>query len=582
MNTAIRLGSACAALCLLSSCTSGFEELNRNPLLPPYVNAGTVTPPTDKPIDPKIPARYADIALRNTISEEELAKLKEVETSLGATFRNLTYEGLVDDYQRTTNLTHDIYAGYFAHNQPTFNTGSPCYAYTPGWSDRRWNHFYQKRTDEYRTIAKICYYLDREKYHNAFYIARIYYAFLISTLTDTYGDIPITPMIDCEPLPEHATYQPQEEVYDKVFRMLAEAIEQIDPSRPGYMYEPADDKCFGGDVSKWIRFANTLRLRLALRISNVDPARARTEGEAALTHPAGVMRSQEDRMRTVPAYAPIDQGGYNEGGRENDVANCSFRYLDAVMSKDLEIAYKTLSADLDPRCPISWFRPTPKERLMAGREIKSIDFNGCEIGNHDVHRISDDYSVLRVNAWADNKELSDTEWFGYSREYIWLGYAECKFLQAEAALRGWAGAGGSAESLYLEGIRESMRYYHLADNLADAYILGLVNKPFSSGSREEQLEAIITQKWLAIFPNGNEGWAEYRRTDYPRLRYPLNNLDPEIPDGKFIKRVSYPNEERVSNGANVPVGVNQSTRLWWDVMDTNASEGVRNTPNNFR
>ena len=107
---------------------------------------------------------------------------------------------------------------------------------------------------------------------------------------------------------------------------------------------------------------------------------------------------------------------------------------------------------------------------------------------------------------------------------------------------------------------------------------------FKSGDREAQLEQIITQKWIAVYPNGNEGWAEFRRTDYPRyMKTPQggNNSGGEVAHGKFIKRLRYPDSE-VSN-PNRPKDVDtQGTRLWWDVADTNDDGGNYVTPNNFR
>lgn len=574
---------AMLSMLFLTSCKDGFEDLNRNPLNPPYTGVDKETTPQN----PEEPDLNADINLDKTISSEMLAKLKENESTVGQLFKSLTYEGLVNDYQRTTNLTHDIYCAYFANSKPDFNNMSPNYIYTEDWSGRRWGHFYKSRTAEYQSLAQIFHYLDKEKYRNAFYIVRIYYAFLASTMTDTYGDMPFGLLVKCKS-EEKMKFDTQKDIYDKIFRMLEQATDSIKPGQATFKFEQTDDKCFGGDEEKWVRFANTLRLRLALRIANVDPARAKKEGEAALKHPAGLMQSQEDRMRTIPNHAPKSMGGEDEGGQENEVANCGFRYTDAVMSKDLELAYKNLSASLDPRCGICWFRPTLYKVLERGKEDRRKDFNGCEVGNLDVSLFTDKYSLLRVNAWEDKSVLRDDYWFGYSREYLWLGYAECKFLQAEAALRGWEGAGGTAEALFKDGIRESMNYYHLPSTAADEYINGLniftgkEPNPFTAGDKEGMLEQIITQKWLAVFPNGNEGWAEFRRTDYPRLRNHLSNKDGEIPPGKFIKRIRYPYAEEASNGANIPKEVNQSTRLWWDVADTNGADGKRNTPNNFR
>lgn len=579
INKIILLLTSMLFVAFFGSCTDGFEELNRHPLVPP-------TFPQENPgVDPD--SLVSDIDLDRTITEDRLNDLKDSESIIGETFKKFTYEGLVNDYQRTTNLSHDIYAGFFANNQPKFNNSSPNYLYTEDWSARRWNHFYVFRTFEYQTLASVFYYVDREKYRNAFYITRIYYAFLASTMTDTYGDMPFGLLVQCKK-EDKMKFDAQKDIYDKIFRILEQAVDSIKPGQSSFTFNQTDDKCFGGNEEKWVRFANTLRLRLALRVSNVDPERAKLEGEAALNHPAGLMRSQDDRLRTIPNYAPIEMGGENDGGNENEVANSSFRYVDVAMSKDIELAYKEQANVRDPRCEISWFRPSPKDMLDLGRENVRNDFNGCEIGNTEVYRVSDVYSILRVNAWEDKSILRDDFWFGYSREYIWFGYAECKFLQAEAALRGWSGAGGTPEELFREGIRESMNYYHLSPQKTDEYINGLhiftgqKPNPFATGDKEGMLEQIITQKWLAVFPNGNEGWAEFRRTDYPRLRNHLSNRDADIPMGKFIKRIRYPYTEEATNKENVPKGVNQSTRLWWDVADTNGAGGNRNQPNNFK
>ena len=159
---------------------------------------------------------------------------------------------------------------------------------------------------------------------------------------------------------------------------------------------------------------------------------------------------------------------------------------------------------------------------------------------------------------------------------------------AEAALRNWAGATRSAEDYFKAGIEASMNYYQISAEETESYINGLKiyqdgTNPFAAGDKEGMLEQIITQKWLAIFPNGNEGWAEFRRTDYPRLRPILNNRsNGEVADGKFIKRINYPfNEVDNPNKPGLAVD-NEGARLWWDVEDTNNESGERNIPNNFR
>ncbi|WP_455584758.1 SusD/RagB family nutrient-binding outer membrane lipoprotein [Bacteroides sp.] len=569
---------------VIFSCTDGFENINKYPLEPPY--APSVDPEPEPEPDPN-----DDITFPKSITPEELTALQEGLNGIGAFFKKYTYEGLVNDYQRTTSLTHDIYGGYFAANNPSFLTGSPNYIYTEDWSGRRWNHFYKERCDEYKTLARTFRYVDWDTYKNAFYITRIYFVFLTSTMTDTYGEMPFSAYIKGSAVPEKVPYDSQEKIFDMMFRILDEAVTNLVPGQCSFKFSETDDKCYQGNEDKWLRFANTLRLRLALRISNVDPIRAKKEGEAALLHPAGLMQSQDDRMKTIPNHAPVNMGGEGESGQENEVANDSFRYMDVVMSKDMEDAYKNLSSVRDPRCAVCWFKPTPMSDLLTGIENRRTDFTGCEIGSSDINRTSEKYSVLRVNSWEDKSILRDDYWFGYSREYIWLGYAECKFLEAEAALRDWAGVSGTPQSLFEDGIRASMTgYYHLATNLVEDYISGLkiysgaIENPFQTNNKEGMLEQIITQKWLSIFPNGNEGWAEFRRTDYPRLRNHLSNRDSDINPKQFIKRIKYPNDEYDYNMENVPAAglVNQSTRVWWDVADTNNASGERNQTNNFR
>ena len=146
------------------------------------------------------------------------------------------------------------------------------------------------------------------------------------------------------------------------------------------------------------------------------------------------------------------------------------------------------------------------------------------------------------------------------------------------------------EDYFKAGVKASMDYYGIDNADAQAYIDGLkvlADGTFASGDRERILEAIITQKWMAVFPNGNEGWAEYRRTDYPALYNQLTNASGgEVPQGKTIKRLDYALSENQNqyflNHAELQQSNTEGTRLWWDVADTNDGEGHRVKPNNFR
>lgn len=580
---------ALCSLLALAGCHD-FEELNTNPYAPIY--------------DPTVENVSADgIDIDYTLTEHAMASLKGMEGAIGSIFANFTYEGPYNDYQTTTNLTHDIYAGYWGNNVSGFVNQAPTYSYTDGWSASRWKHFYDDRsTSEYSQLVKTFYFCNKDYYHTAFYITRIYYAFLLSMHTDTYGDIPVAYYVKgAMPPEENVTYTPQKEVYNILFQLLDQAITELHQENlPAVsQYDLGDnDKCYGGDVDKWRRFANTLRLRLALRVSNVDPALAQTQAKAALTDPAGLMQSQDDNMKQTPKRQ------YIAGGNENIYALLFSWTGNAVLSKEMERAYKNqalkegAAADavtfnessencyLDPRCEVLWFRPTPFDSLTTSplpTENLKRDFNGVmngetNVGGSYLNRYSANRCILSSDAM--NKDY----WWNLAREIVWMGYAESLFLKAEAALRWPSLVDETAEALYLKGIKASMDYYEIDADKANEYISHLDGvKAFAGSSKEEQLEQIITQKWIAVFPNGNEGWAEVRRTDYPRyLLAPVNgnNSNGEVASGKLIKRINYPNSE--SRNPNKPGNVNQGSRVWWDVADTMNDRGQWHTPNNFR
>jgi hypothetical protein len=563
------------------SCTDGFDAVN-TPLYPQH--------------NPKEMKEYGNgIYLGDSIDTEELVELQAGIAKMGSEFRNFSYEGVYNDYQVTTNLTHDIYAGFFANMNPSWIMDAPTYMHHAGWSDTRWSHFYLHRTTEYSTLARAFWFVGHDfakgtgPYLNAFYITRIYYAFLISMQTDTYGDIPLTNrQLQGLSDPESPEFRTQKEVYDIVFELLDDALKNIRPEQTDAFNLGKDDRCYDGDVNKWIRFGNTLRLRLALRLSNVDPEKARKEGEAALAHPGGLMKDNNDNMKTIPKFAPVELGGENSGGDENIHALCSYKWYDAAMNKDLENAYKSLSENLDPRCKICWYRPLEEGSTESDPIESKRDFLGSRSGDFDIQKPTFKHSLLRSYA-KDGKTLRDDAWFGYGRESVWLSYAESRFLLAEASLRGWNGAlSNSPLNYFLEGISASMQYYHISYLEEQMYISGLKilkdpsANPFITNNHEEMLEQIITQKWLAVFPNGNEGWAEFRRTDYPAfITLPLiNSSGGDVPEGKFIKRIAYP-ANAIDTNPNAKY-VSTGIRVWWDVADTNDAGGNRQKPNNFR
>lgn len=600
-------------MCAITSCYD-LEDMGHNPyeIEDKTSGAGTEIEDTTKSNNN---TRYADLDLTYKVSADDSLTCKTDLAGAASTFRNFLYEGYYNDYQITTNLSHDIYAGYVANNQPKHAKKSPDYGYADGWSGRRWAHFYDDRSSEYRTLLRAFKFnTTPQRYKNMFYVTRIYYAFLALANTDTYGAMPFKVYVQARiPETNNVTYNTQAEVYDCMFRMLEQAVDSIQPDDASQYNVGKEDICYFGDLHKWLRFANTLRLRMALRISNVDPVRAKKEGEAALNNQYGLMESNADNMQTVPKYAPVDMGGMDEGGSENGLTMCSIRYNgESVMSWDLEQYYRNLSTGggtyiirksrrefeektIDPRCLVSWFRGNMSQNMIASAtESVREDFKGCKRGTQapEISMSTLTYSLVRCQPKPLSKKLDPKYWFNDARPTVWLGYSESLFLKAEAALRGWTGKDLtlSTENYFRAGVKASMDYYQIDKAQASSYIDGLKvwkEGVFASGDKERILETIITQKWMAVFPNGNEGWAEFRRTDYPVLANQLSNMSGgDVPDGKNIKRIFYPNSEGsnkyFASHEDLKRANSQGKRLWWDVQDTNDNSGKRMKPNNFR
>ena len=173
---------------------------------------------------------------------------------------------------------------------------------------------------------------------------------------------------------------------------------------------------------------------------------------------------------------------------------------------------------------------------------------------------------------------------------MWMNAAEVAFLKAEGALRNW-NMGGTAKEFYEQGVKLSFAQW--GANGADAYLADNTSMPASykdpaglntysgatsqitikweDGDFEKSLERIITQKWLANFPLGQEAWAEYRRTGYPMLMpVVVNNSAGVVNSARGARRLAYPQEERLNNAENYvnAVGLlggadNMATDLWW-------------------
>ena len=370
--------------------------------------------------------------------------------------------------------------------------------------------------------------------------------------TDFYGPVPYSRIgIDSTVV----LYDSQESIYMDLFKELREAVADLKSNidLPSY---GAQDLIFNGDNSKWVKFANTLRLRLALRISGVDPAKAQEEALAAVAD--GVMTDVTD-----DAYLPSSSINYNGYARQSGWNE--FR-MSAAMESIL-VGYS------DPRLPKIWqpaLNTGTYEGVRNGMNVAEIS---ADENSPDNNSQNSTYLLPESSSTTPNSVM-------YS--------AEAYFLRAEGALNGWD-MEGTPEELYNKGIEMSLRTWHITDPvIINNYINsmavpkapgGYFNTPpltdipvkFSSDP-VKQREQIQQQKWIALFPDGNEAWASMRATGLPK-RYPLIHSDNvAVPADSMIRRIPFLDYDRDRNGPAVEAAAsllkgpdNAGTRLWWDV-----------------
>ena len=460
---------------VLVSCTDNFDKLNRKPY---------------------------------QVDNEDLQREGYI---IGSTLKGM--QGLVVPtqehlYQFIEALAAGPFAGYFGATvawTDKFETYNP----PVDWQNKTFSDVFTKTYPFYRDI------LNFTDDPVAVALAKLMRVAIMHRMTDMYGPIPYSKVLaDTEGESLAVAYDTQEEVYRRMLVELDEvsAVLSENLGLGAEAFRKYDDVYFG-DLTKWFRFTNSLKLRMAMRMVYADEAAARKAAEEAVA--AGVITANADNA------------------------------------------------------------------FLTGLYTKQEDFYGIRIGidvaNKDI--------VTGVYSRPVITEASP---------FLWMNAAEVTFLRAEGALRGW-NMGEDAKSLYNTAIALSFEQYGVAG--ADEYssdtekIPAAYNDPLGAysdktGPRsritiawedgdanfERNLERVITQKWIAIFPLCVEAWSEFRRTGYPKLIPVVENKSGgSIDSGVMIRRLWYPPLEYSENPKNIAAAVaalggpdNGGTRLWWD------------------
>ena len=359
--------------------------------------------------------------------------------------------------------------------------------------------------------------------------AKILQAYTYQILTDNFGDIPFSEALKGDAGNTSPKYDTQKNVYDGIVRLIDEGLALIDASATNG--PSSDDLIFNGDMSMWRKFGNTLKLRVYLRMAYVDPAKAQA-GVASLASASFFAAGEDARIRYTS----------NPGG-----TNPLYSVFSEIRNTQNIVASYT--------CLDSMYFNNDDRITVFYDTIAGPDYNGHTQGDYtDISTPISQISFPHPNTGGNaSKSASASAPVKLMSDY------ESIFLQAEAAARGWLG--GSAQTLYYDGITASYQAYGLTT--AATYI-AKPNVAFpSSGTTEQKVEAIITQKYYSMCGNQcNEAWVEYRRTGYPSFL--IESASSIIGAGRMPNRMFYPSTELTRN-PNVPAQRMIYDRVWWDI-----------------
>ena len=398
-------------------------------------------------------------------------------------------------------------------------------------------------------------------------IAKIIKVAAMSRVTDAYGPIPYTEIGKDGSIT--TPYDSQEKVYDTFFQELSEAVEVLQ-ANPEAALTATADYVYSGDLTKWIKFANSLKLRLAMRLTYAAPDKAKQWAEDAVKEEnGGVIESNEDNAQ------------WNYFGTTTNPLYTATRYNAA---EGTETGGDTHAA-ADIICYMNGYNDPRREKYFVQSEWgEGMEYVGI--------RRSIELTTLGNNV----RKYSGVN-VGQGDPIYWMNAAEVAFLRAEAKLPSFNFNVGSktAKEYYEEGVTLSFEQWgasgvstYLSDNTSKptAYSDPAGTNSYASqlssitvawddaASEEAKQERIITQKWIANWMLGNEAWADHRRTGYPRLMpaTEAGNKSAGIVDSNVgANRIPYPSDEYVSNAANMPGALsalggadNYATKVWWD------------------
>lgn len=533
-NTIARYMAMGAILLGSVACTDNYMDYNKNPHEPD--------------LEEMLPDDYLFSALLLNMQD---AMMPEQENF--AQYVNCLMPGGFSGYVADSNLGTG-WSGRFATYNPS-----------EAWARIPFADFYDKFYPNYFQLKDQC----TDEVYLA--LAELYRICVMLRVTDSYGPIPYSQVGVNNAL--KSGYDSQQQVYTKMFEDLDKVIEVL-TTYANQQFNAGGDRIYEGNTKAWAKFANSMKLRMAMRIVYANESLAKQKAEEAVNAEIGVMTTSAD-------------GAYHKVVDHNPWERFMPNWNDARISADLV-------------CYMNGFND-PRQEVYYGKSTFATESKGAFKGTDDYVGLRRGIAQGMFNAWSHGYSCMKVT---VSDKMLIFPASEVIFLRAEGALRGW-NMGGTAQALYEKAVELSFEERGVSG--ASEYLANSTGTPSTykdplkgedgqkydySGSTsstvtvawneadgfEKKLEKIITQKWIAMFPNCMEAWSEYRRTGYPKLMPVAHNLsDGVVNSAEGARRLTYPADEYRDNTENLNAalsalagessnkkGDTMATRVWWD------------------
>ena len=456
-------------------------------------------------------------------------------------------------------------------------------------------------------------------------VLRIHRVYLMSVLTDTYGDVPCLSInTSLEEGTSTPKYDSQKDIYDFFFTELKDCVNQLGTGNDNVT---GDVTNYSGDIDKWKKYANSLRLRFAMRISDVDPTKAQAEFEAVSADAANYITSADDDAFIKYTNSPFTlyDGARDYDFRVNALGEILYGQDPTSPTFVCSTLFEYLKDNNDPRLysicrhynnvKRSEIKPDKEgnvdltDEVLAYLKKKGQDEAPCKPGAawwnnwingpdnlEDVPTLAKLVKMYPEVGYEKNnfparmmRPALSIDFCQPDRPGILMTSAEVDFLLAEAITKGW-NATGTADDHFKAGIKAAMQLlnkHYLTDEAImqqadiDAYVTSIMaTSPLATPASAR--EAINLQAWILHMMNPAEGWANLRRADYPVLA-DRTKLDKFTSDFTYDDdnlttpvRLCYPILEKKYNGENYKEALSRMGgkddwhhRMWWDVNDIN-------------